>query len=154
MQFTIDINGTQFTATGTQIAEVNPAGKPFSVFVVDTLIHDGKDYAAFLKARDGQLRTVELESRKDELDMAWTEALTAYKAENPTATADDIAAFKAYWMEQPAQRRLTSTRTDGLAGTIIDAEGMPHSAYFMRETDNRFRTYVPKAASVPADCPF
>ena len=154
MQFTIDINGTQFTATGTQIADVNPAGKPFSVFTVDSLVHGGKDYAPFMKARDGQLRSTELESRKGELDLAWTEALTAYKAEHPDASDADIAAFKAYWLERPERRRLTSMRTDGLTATIIDANGEAHAAYFMRETDNRFRTYVPKAASVPADCPF
>lgn len=90
-----------------------------------------------MKARDGQLRSTELEARKGELDLAWTEALVSYKAEHPNATDADIAAFKAYWLERPERRRLTSMRTDGLTATIIDANGEAHAAYFMRETDNR-----------------
>jgi hypothetical protein len=60
-------------------------------------------------------------------------------------------------MEQPDQLRMTSNRTNGLSATIIDTvTGEAHTAYFMRETKNRFRTYVPRASAttVAADCPF
>lgn len=154
--FVININGIDMAATGTKITDTKN-GKTFNVITVDTLMAGDKDYAQFLQARDGQLRTEELKGRQADLDTAWAKALEGYKAERPTADANEIAAYKAYWMEQPDQIRLTSNRTAGISATIIDTvTGEAHTAYFMRETRNRFRTYVPRttAPTVTADCPF
>lgn len=154
--FIVNINGTDMAATGTKITDTKN-GKTFSVISIDTLMAGEKDFAQFLQVRDNQLRVEEIVTRATALEAAWTKALEGYKAERPTADAVEIAAYKAYWMEQPDQLRLTSNRTNGLSATIVEAEtGEAHSAYFMRETKNRFRTYVPRhvAPPVSADCPF
>jgi hypothetical protein len=156
MNFVININGKDMAATGTKITDTKN-GKTFNVISIDSLMVGEKDYAQFLATRDSQLRAEELKTRQDDLDASWTKALEAYKAERPTADANEIASYKAYWMEQPDQLRMTSNRTNGLSATIIDTvTGEAHTAYFMRETKNRFRTYVPRvsATTVAADCPF
>lgn len=57
--FVININGIDMAATGTKITDTKN-GKTFNVITVDTLMAGDKDYAQFLQARDGQLRTEEL----------------------------------------------------------------------------------------------
>ncbi|MCZ7558546.1 MAG: hypothetical protein M5R41_19330 [Bacteroidia bacterium] len=156
-QFTVIINGKEMQATGSMLSEVSTTGKTYSVVLIDSLLLSGKDYKSFLKPRDAQLRADELKGKQDKLDAAWQDSLAKYKAENPDADAAAIEAYKAYWLTLPATRQFTSNLTSGLTATIVDADGIPHSAYFMREASAeapRFRTYVPKERVVLEDCPF
>lgn len=156
--FNVIINGVEMTATGSKVSDVSTSGKPFTVVMVDSLIHNGKDVRSFLKVRDNQLRAEELSNKQTELDKAWNEALTKFRAENPDATADSIEEYKRYWMTLPANRKYTSNLTNGLSATIIDpATGESHMAYFMRESTQdapRFRTFIPKPKVDLESCPF
>lgn len=156
--FNVIINGIEMTATGSKVADISANGKPFTVVMVDSLIHNGKDVKSFLKVRDSQLRAEELSTKHAELDKAWGQALTKFKAENPEATADSIEEYKRYWLTLPANRKYTSNLTNGLSATIIDpATGESHMAYFMRESTQdapRFRTFIPKERVELDDCPF
>lgn len=156
--FNVIINGLEMIATGSKVSDVSTSGKPFTVVMIDSLVKDGKDVKAFLKLKDTALRQEELSNKQTELNRAWNEALTKFKAENPDATADSIEEYKRYWMTLPANRKYTSNLTNGLSATIIDpATGESHMAYFMRESTQdapRFRTFIPKERVELDDCPF
>ena len=154
-QFTVVIDGKEFTCEGVRIDDINPGnGRPYSVFHVSKMVRDGQDVASYLPVKDRKLRSQELADRQAKLDAAWSEKKATLMAGNPNIGAEELAAHEAHFRGLPSNRILTSNLTSGLTASIIDESGVPYSAYFMRETANQFRTFTPKVTEMAEAEPF
>ncbi|MBE0642990.1 MAG: hypothetical protein IH600_02825 [Bacteroidetes bacterium] len=152
-QFTIIIDGKQFSAEGFVASGVNENnGKAFEVYGVQTMKDaNGANVASYLPVKDGKLRQSELDNRKAEYDAKWEAEKARIVASNPSVSPEELDFQESIFRAKPENRILASTLTNGLTATIVDANGEAHEAYFMRESTNRFRTYQPRKQTVTAD---
>jgi hypothetical protein len=147
--FTIIIDGREFKAQGHSISDINlNNGREYSIYAVNEMLDtQGRNVASYLSIKDGKLRDAELATRKEQLDGKWAERKASLLAGNPSMSADELTLHENHFRSLPNIRPLTSR----LTATIVDNDGVPHTAYFMKETANQFRTFQPKVQNIPVE---